>query len=891
MLLKYRFRSIQTKFLALIVPFVLLTIVLVFAMAERNAREAAEQKLQSKLEKLVAIQSSVISESLWNVADEQIKLILSSLDIDPDVQAAAVYDDGEVLVAFVGDIDGMTEDPYYAEKEILYVYGDQAINIGRLAIALDDSQIIADSWGRTKLGIGLAALLLVSVVATALIAHLTTIGRPLERLLASINQARSGGERIPVNWHSRDEMGTVVLAFNEMQTQQQADEEALRKARDDLERRVEERTRDLAKATRNAENAQSQLRHAIESIADGFSLYDADDRLVIYNRRYKELINLAEDNVVVVGATFEEIIRKSAQQGLVKNVRESQDEWLAERLHSHRNPGAPQLLQRTDGRWIRVSERKTEDGSIVAVYTDLTELKRREQEAEEANRAKSQFLANMSHELRTPLNAVIGITEMLTEDAIEDNQDDIVEPLERILRAGKHLLKLINEILDLSKIEAGKLELCIEEFDVLPLLHESLSTVSALAEQNANSLQYSIPDAGLKVHADQTRLRQIVLNLLSNACKFTKDGVVGLEIDTCLIDDVEHLQVVVSDTGIGLSQEQLGRLFEEFSQADSSTTRRYGGTGLGLAISRRLARMMGGDVTVESQPGEGAVFTLKLPRHVQVSGEQLGSGAQEPPSRVTDHQSVTARVLVVDDDKTARELMRVMLAREGYDVITAADGSQALELARSMAPSMITLDVLMPEMDGWDVLAALKSDPKTMDIPVVMASMSDQADRSYSLGAVDFLAKPIDRDRLHRILDRFHRSAESPKVLLVEDDGDTRYRLSRNFEAAGWQVDEAADGEEGIDCIGRQRPDLIVLDLMMPGMDGFEFLARLRTIDPSGNLPVVVLTAADLSPADHARLNGGVLDILHKEGLGRDDLITRIREILPRSAVRPGNES
>ena len=878
----HRFTSIRTKFLALIVPVVLLTTVLVFAVAERNARAAAEEKLSNKLDKLVAIQSAVISESLWNVADDQIKLILSALEIDPDVRVAAVYDDGGILVASIGDVDTMNEDKFLAEGEIRYVYDQEAINIGRLVITLDDSQIVADSLGRTRLGGGLAALLLISVIGSALIAHHRTIGKPLERLLNSINQARTGGERVPVIWEKRDEMGTVVAAFNRMQARQQADEAELRKARDDLELRVEERTRDLASATDRAKSAQSQLRHAIESIADGFSLYDSEDRLVIHNSRYTELLSNGQSEVIRAGAAFEDIVRHSASQGLIMDAQGRAEDWVAERIENHRNPGAPHLQERSDGRWIRVSERKTEDSSTVAIYTDITELKRREQEAEEANRAKSQFLANMSHELRTPLNAVIGITEMLTEDAIEDEQEEFIEPLQRISRAGKHLLNLINEILDLSKIEAGKLELYFEEFDLVSLVQDAATTVSPMAEQNGNSLSIHCPDGAEVIRADQTRLRQIVLNLLSNACKFTKDGQVGMTARFFDIGGQEHLEVSVSDTGIGLTEEQMGRLFEDFSQADSSTTRRFGGTGLGLAISRRLARMMGGDISVTSEAGKGSVFTLVLPRHAKATQLDM---FEEPAAPVAEPRTANARVLVVDDDRTARELMRVMLAKEGYDVITASDGAEALDLARTLAPSMITLDVLMPGMDGWGVLAALKADPVTAEIPVIMASMSDQADRSYTLGAADYLTKPVDRDRLHRILERYHGQERAGHVLLVEDDADTRSRLARIFSGSGWTVAEAGDGEEGMARVGEQQPDLIVLDLMMPRMNGFEFLGHLRADATCDKVPVVVLTAADLSAEDRKRLNGGILDVLQKDGEAREDLVVRIREILARPDV------
>ena len=344
------FRSIRAKFLALIVPFVLLSIFTVFGLVEYNARIAAEQKLQSKLEKLVAIQSAVVSESLWNVADDQIKLILSALEIDPDVLAAAVYDDGEVLVASIGEIEGIEQNAFFAEKEIVYIYGGASNTIGRLVIVLNDSQIIADSRSRLMLAVALAGLLLLSVITSALIANRRTIGIPLERLLESINSARSGSERISVEWDSRDEIGTVVAAFNEMQIRQQADDAALRRARDELELRVEERTRELAEATSNAERAQKQLSHAIESISEGFSLYDQDDRLIVCNSRYRELLYRGVENHITVGTSFTEIVRSAAERGLIKDALGRIDEWVDERVARHKTPGPTHLQERGDGR-------------------------------------------------------------------------------------------------------------------------------------------------------------------------------------------------------------------------------------------------------------------------------------------------------------------------------------------------------------------------------------------------------------------------------------------------------------------------------------------------------------------------------------------------------------
>jgi adenylate cyclase len=388
----------------------------------------------------------------------------------------------------------------------------------------------------------------------------------------------------------------------------------------------------------NEEKAQARQRlvDAIESISEGFALYDADDRIVLWNSRYKEILYPEVEDFIEPGMPFETIIRRAAERGLIESAKGRLEEWVAERLASHRNPGGIHLQHRYGDRWIQFSERKTQDGGTVAVFTDVTELKRREAElaaardaAMEATQAKSKFLANMSHELRTPLNAIIGLTEMLEEDAQELGQDDFVEPLQRVRSAGNHLLHLINEILDLSKIEAGRIELHAQEIDLDGLVQDVVATVQPLAEKNRNRLQIRQAAQLGRMHGDLTRLRQVFLNLLSNACKFTEDGEVVLEVARSARD----LTFTVRDTGIGITPEQLGRLFQEFSQADSSTTRKYGGTGLGLAISRRLCQLMGGDITVESREGVGSSFTVRLPATRGLSAPPADQAPRRPADR------------------------------------------------------------------------------------------------------------------------------------------------------------------------------------------------------------------------------------------------------------------
>ncbi|WP_170766388.1 response regulator [Ruegeria lacuscaerulensis] len=641
---------------------------------------------------------------------------------------------------------------------------------------------------------------------------------------------------------------------------------------------------------REIEVARRRLVDAIENSSDGFAFYDANEKLVLCNNRYKELLYPEIEVTIEPGMSFETIIRSSAKVGLIVNAQDRIDEWVEERIASHRNPKEALVQQRRDGRWIMINERKTSDGGTVAVYTDITELKQRERDAEEANRAKSQFLANMSHELRTPLNAVIGITEMLEEDAEDLGQDDFIEPLQRISRAGKHLLELINEILDLSKIEAGKLDLNLEEFDLVALLQDTVATTKGLAEKNGNVLEAHCPDEPEKMFADMTRVRQVILNLLSNACKFTENGKISVRAAKSVIDDRPWLVLDVSDTGIGLTQEQIGKLFEDFSQADSSTTRKYGGTGLGLSISRRLCQMMGGDITVESTVGEGTTFTVRLPFRVEGSSPAYTSGRDLKPSLKDQLGAYSGTILVVDDDDTTRELMRVFLAKEGFDVVTAADGKEALKLARKIRPSVITLDVLMPPPNGWDVLVELKADETLADIPVIMLTMLDEARKGFGLGASDYLVKPLDREKLRDSLNRFRPKEGAPLALLVEDDEATRTWLRGCLMNDGWRVTEGENGRIALSLIEEETPDLILLDLMMPEMDGFEFLEALRKVSEGENIPVVVITAADLTSEDRRRLTNGVESILEKSSTSCDTLLSEVGGFVKRMAgevIRP----
>ncbi|EIJ42009.1 PAS domain S-box [Beggiatoa alba B18LD] len=671
-------------------------------------------------------------------------------------------------------------------------------------------------------------------------------------------------------------------------------EKQLVAARNNLEVQVITRTRELAEKNEHLQKEIQQrqrieeaqrnnlifLQTLLDSIPSPIFFKNLAGQYLGCNNAFAEMVGTPEENIV--GHTVQDIFVKARADKEEENDRillatkvgqayEIETEHLDHSVHDY-------IVHKThfcsvDGK----------PAGIVGIMVDITERKRSEaalfkakEEAEQANRAKSAFLANMSHELRTPLNAIIGYSEILQEDLVDMEGEALIPDVKKIHAAGKHLLGLINDVLDLSKIEAGKMDIFTETFDLGSLVQEVVSTITPLIQKKENTLKVDACDPLGNLHADLTKVRQMLFNLLSNAAKFTEQGQIRLTIRRESRADLDWVIFSVTDQGIGMTHEQIEKLFQPFTQADSSTTRKYGGTGLGLTITKRFAEMMGGGVIVESNYGKGSTFSIHLPAYVitHASEKLLGKN----PKAI--NRTPSNQVLVIDDDAVVRELLQNYIGKLGYRVTTADSGDQGLKLAREIKPDAITLDVMMPGMDGWMVLSALKNDPVLADIPVIVLSMVEEKSLGYSLGATEYITKPIDRDQLGQILSKYLKDQRQQWLLLVEDDKVTQDMISNQLKKAGWQVETADNGKLALDLLATRKPNLILSDLMMPEMDGFELIRRIRETPEIADIPIIVLTAKDITQEDRQQLNNRVEKIFQKSSYQREDLLNELRACL-----------
>lgn len=549
----------------------------------------------------------------------------------------------------------------------------------------------------------------------------------------------------------------------------------------------------------------------------------------------------------------------------------------------------------------QVLEDQTRELKEEIAYRSLAEesLVVAKEEADAAVHLKNEFVANITHEFRTPLNAILGYGEILKYEAEKLKREDLIKDIKSIERSGKHLLRLVNDTLDLSKIQAGKMALRLETFKVFETVEDVIATVRPIAQKNGNRLSVTYQGFVKSMHSDGFRVRQILLNVLSNACKFTKNGSIVLTVSGKRQEGEEWIYFTVEDTGVGIEADGIEDVFKEFGQTDAK--RKQEGTGLGMAISKRLCKMMGGDIVASSEPGKGSIFTVGLPLDLSQSGafaeklpdEAAGENPAEEGSEISNEPDSVPRpaksqpdaecpsdlVLVVDDDAIVRDLIKRFLERQGYRVETAKDGEDGLQKAKALRPKIITLDIMMPEMDGWTVLSKLKEDAAVSSIPVVIVSIVEQREKAFEMGAADYLTKPLDWDRFLSVLRKYWDIHPASPILVVEDDVPNRGALCRVLTRDGWRTVEAEDGIDAIKVLEKEIPSLILLDLVLPTMDGFDFISRLRKNGRWQSIPIIVLTAKELSQKEKGLLQGEVERVFHKGDYTRSQLLEEIRHL------------
>ncbi len=641
----------------------------------------------------------------------------------------------------------------------------------KVALSIPEAVIVAPARQLAIRTLVVALLSVLGMIALALMVS-RRVTEPVRRLtgvaaeVANENYERV--EELAVVAAHPDELGQLARGFQTMVHEVSTRENRLKRAEEELLRR------------------EMYFRSLIENTSDVVAIFDA-----------ASVVKYASPSVEsVLGLKPADFIGRGGFSTLLAEDREAARSAFAAAVAEPSGSARVELRAEHADRSVRILEVTMHNlldnpavAGVVVNLRDATERKMAQtlatekETAEAASKAKSAFLANMSHELRTPLNAIIGYSEMLIEEAAALGVEDLTPDLEKIQSAGKHLLELINAVLDISKIEAGKMELFLESFEVERMTRDVAAIIQPLAQKNENDLKIEFDGAPGTMYADLTKVRQTLFNLLSNACKFTKQGIVTLSASR----KDEWMLFRVTDTGIGMTQEQTAKLFQSFSQANASIARKFGGTGLGLAISQKFCQMMGGDVWVESEPGKGTTFFIKLPARVEQAKPVPAAAPVAEPAPAPKLPTV----LVIDDDANVHDLVSRFLSREGFRVIAASGGEEGIKLARREKPNVITLDALMPRMDGWATLKLLKADPQVGGVPVLMMTIMEDRNLAFSLGAAGYLIKPIDRERLVATVSTLSRARGA--VLVMDSQAAARQATEQAFRAAGWQIHEGSD--------------------------------------------------------------------------------------------------
>jgi len=870
--MSFRFNQCKNLAYRLLIDVIIIGVIATLTTTTFQLYFDYKREIKSVEEGLSQIQSSYLAaiiNSLWIYDETQLRIQLEGILNLPSLEYVQLIGEDAKVIIYLGK-QQPTHRVLTREFPLRHLYRDQEVRLGKLEVVaslepvyrmmFDKAMVILITNGVVVFSVSLGILL---IFHTLIVAHLNRIASYMRALNVSnldceLSLGHGGSTKDCVH---ENELEQVVSAINVMRITLKYSYTAL------CESEIYNRT-------------------LIAESPIGLALSQIDGVLID--------VNLAFANIL--GRTIQEAIGLNLDTLTPEKYVDAEIAQRYSLATTGRYGPYEKEFYRKDGSTVSVRlsgliiKKNKLEPFIWSCIEDITEQRRAHEAlqhaklvAEAASLAKSRFLANMSHELRTPLNAVIGYSEMLEEELSELGQEDLLIDTRKINLSGKHLLKLINDILDISKIEAGKMDLYTESFNLHNLIHEVATENQQAVEQRNNVLAVHLPTELHEVHTDRAKLRQMLLNLLNNAAKFSENAVITLKIELIKKDNRDWMQIHVIDQGIGMSAEQQQKIFEPFTQADDSSTRKYGGTGLGLAITKQFSQMLGGNVKLISELGRGSTFTLELPTHIYFNKTEIKPANT---NKSADIQVLAQNniVLVIDDEPSMRNLLANYLNKMGYRVEVAATGEDGLEKAFELRPQVIILDVVLHggSLDGWEVLAKLKTDHELAQIPVIMLSITEDKHKGYSLGAAEFLSKPINREQLKTVLKKYQHNNHST-VLVLEDDDTTRDMIAHMLFKAGWKVITAENGVRGLECLqglGQDLPDLILLDLMMPEMDGFEFASYLHQEPAWCAIPIVVLTAKDIDADDRVRLYGCVKTIFQKGAYTREQLLSKVHELV-----------